>query len=144
MIPSPMLILAVVIAFVVNGFYWNAHGSNAADTRWTAKIEKERADAATAARATEQRWQGVVNETSKHYLTRIAQQRRTLDTALDSLRDRPERPAADAQPAKTDCPCGTGAGLCRQDGEFLTREAARANEIRAGLDACYQVIDGTR
>ena len=109
MIPSPMLILAVVIAFVVNGFYWNAHGSNAADTRWTAKIEKERADAATAARATEQRWQGVVNETSKHYLTRIAQQRRTLDTALDSLRDRPERPAADAQPAKTDCPCGTGA-----------------------------------
>ena len=62
---NPYLILALVIAFVLNGFYWNAHGSNSADVRWTAKIEKERADAATSARATEQRWQGVVNETSK-------------------------------------------------------------------------------
>ena len=141
---NPYLILALVIAFVLNGFYWNAHGSNSADVRWTAKIEKERADAATSARATEQRWQGVVNETSKAYLARIDQQRRNLDLALDGLRARPERPAADAKPAPADCPCGTGAGLCRPDAEFLAREAARANDIRAGLDACYQVIDGTR
>ena len=144
MIPSPLMILAVVIAFVLNGFFWFAKGSNAADTRWTAKITAERLVATEAARAQETKWKGVVNETSKAYLARINAVRGNLATALDSLRDRPERPAADAQPAKTDCPCGTGAGLCRQDGEFLTREAARANEIRAGLDACYQVIDGTR
>ena len=144
MIPNPMLILAVVVAFVLNGFYWHASGENAADVRWKSKINQERADAQAAARSTEQRWQGVVDETQKRYMARIADQRRNLDTALDSLRSRPDRPAADAKPAPTDCPCGTGTGLCRPDAEFLAREAARANDIRAGLVACYEVSDGTR
>lgn len=144
MMPSPMLILVVVLAFVGNGFYWHANGSNAADTRWRAKINQERADAQQAARETEQRWQGVVNETSKQYLATITRQRRNLDVALDGLRNRPERPAGDAKPAAADCPCSTGAGLCRPDAEFLAREAARANELRAGLVACYEVIDGIK
>lgn len=141
---TPWIILAAMAAFVLNGFYWHASGSNAADVRWKARINQERVEAEAKARGTEQRWQGVVDETSKQYLARIEQQRRNLDTALDSLRHRPERPAANAQPAPADCPCGTGAGLCRPDAEFLAREASRANDIRAGLAACYQVIDGTR
>lgn len=145
MIPNPMLILAVVLAFIANGFYWHANGSNAADTRWKAKVEQQRADAEAAARTKESMWQGVVNGTVKNYEVKVAGIQRNLDTALDSLRSRPSRPVGDVPgptgPAST---CGTGAGLCKQDAEFLVREAARADKHREALDACYKVIDGTK
>jgi len=142
---NPYMILAVVIAFVLNGFYWNAKGSNSADTRWTAKIEKQRADAESAARTKESMWQGVVNETAKNYDVKVAGIQRNLDIALDSLRSRPGRPVGDVPIATGPaCPCGTGATLCREDGEFLAREAARADKHREALGACYQVIDKTK
>jgi hypothetical protein len=145
MIPNPMLILAIVLAFVANGFYWNAKGSNAADTRWEAKIEKQRADAEAAARTKESMWQGVVNGTVKNYEVKVAGIQRNLDLALDSLRSRPGRGSSDVPGATGPaCPCGTGATLCREDGEFLAREAARADKHREALAACYQVIDGTK
>jgi hypothetical protein len=139
---NPYMILAVVIAFVVNGFYWHANGVNGENTRWKAKVEQQRADAEKEARTKEQMWQGVVNGTVKNYEIQVAGVRRNLDAALDSLRSRPGRSSGDVSgtpgPA---CPCGTGATLCREDGEFLAREAARADSIRAGLEACYSVID---
>ena len=63
---------------------------------------------------------------------------------LDSLRDRPERPAADkggdgvpaaagAGAAGSGC---TGAELHRQDAEFLVRESARADRLQAALRSC--------
>jgi len=144
MIPNPMLMLAVVLAFVANGFYWNAHGANSENTRWKAKTFQELAASSEAARKQESMWQGVVNETAKNYQGKVDGIRRNRDIALDSLRARPERadPAAGASGSASTC--GTGAILCREDGEFLTREAARADEIRAGLEACYKVIDGTK
>jgi len=36
---------------------------------------------------------------------------------------------------------GTGATLYAEDAEFLIREAARADQIRAGLEACYKQYD---
>lgn len=139
--PSPMLILAVVIAFVVNGFYWNAHGSNAADTRWKAKLESQRADAESAARQQEKTWTEAANAIVKNQDAKLAATRRNLDAALNGLRDRPERPAADSKPTGTDCTCSTGAGLCKSDSEFLARLASRADEIRVGLEACYEFAD---
>ena len=50
---SPYAILAAVLAFVLNGFFWYAKGSNNADERWTAKITVERLQATEAARAKE-------------------------------------------------------------------------------------------
>lgn len=141
MIPNPYLILSVVVAFVLNGFYWHANGSNGADTRWKAKITAETLKATQDARAKEQMWQGVVNETARNYEIKLAGVRRNLDTALDSLRDRPERPATGSQAAGTGQSCATGTSLCRQDSEFLVREAARADTLRAGLEACYAYVD---
>lgn len=138
------MILAVVIAFVINGFYWNAHGSNAADTRWAAKIQKERADAEQAARAKESMWQGVVNETAKNYGVKVAGVQRNLDAALGELRNRPERPSGVPEGARADCAGASGAELSRSDAEFLDREAARADTQRAGLVACYEVIDALK
>ena len=144
MIPNPMLVLAVVLAFIANGFYWHANGVNAENTRWKAKTFQEIAQASEAARKQESMWQGVVNETAKNYQGKVDGIRRNLDIALDSLRARPERadPAAGASGSASTC--GTGASLCREDGEFLTREAARADETRAGLEAGYKVIDAVK
>lgn len=141
---NPWLILAVVVAFVLNGFYWNAHGSNAADVRWTAKIEKERADASQQARAKEKEMQHGFDDAQRKQAARLADTRRALDLALNGLRDRPERPAGVPGTARPGCEGGTGAELSRGDAEFLVREAARADGLRAGLDACYQAIDSVK
>lgn len=144
MIPSPMLILAVVVAFVLNGFFWFAKGSNSENTRWTAKITAERLAATEAARAKETQWQGVVNETSKQYQARIAGIRGNLDIALDSLRQRPERPRDLPDHPRPDCAGASGAELSGPDARFLASEAARADETRAGLDACYRYADALK
>ncbi len=143
MIPSPMLMLAVVLAFVANGFYWFASGSNSADTRWKAKINQERAESQAAARATEQRHQEAANAIARRHANNVSTIRRNLDIALDSLRDRPDRPAGVPEATRPGCAGSTGAELSRPDAEFLVREAARADDIRAGLDACYRHVDAT-
>ena len=65
-------------------------------------------------------------------------------TALtNSLRDRPSRAAtvASAVPDTTNAGCAptscTGAGLSKEDGEFLAGEAARADQLRALLKQCH-------
>ena len=144
MIPNPMMILAVVLAFVANGFYWHANGSNSADTRWTAKITTERLQATEAARTKETAWQGAINEATKKHHIRMAGIQRNLDVALNGLRDRPERRVDLPDHSRTDCKGGTGAELSRPDAEFLSREAARADILRAGLEACYRYADALR
>ena len=53
MIPSPWIILAVVLAFVASGAYWNHHGYNTATTEWEGRIAATRAAAEQTARITE-------------------------------------------------------------------------------------------
>lgn len=62
-----------------------------------------------------------------------------LVDAVSQLRQRPNR----AQNAANGS-CGTGATLSAEDAEFLVREAARADQIRAGLQACYQQYDAIK
>lgn len=141
---SPWLALAVVLALVaawIGGYRWGAENTN---TRWTAKIEKERADGEAAARTKEHMWQEVVNGTVKNYEDQKRGIERSLDAAVVELRRRPQRAAAVSGVARPDCAGGSGAELSGADAEFLAREAARADGIRAGLGACYAVIDGMR
>lgn len=61
----------------------------------------------------------------------------------DSLRNRPERPAA-GSPVPTspaDQVACTGARLYREDATAALREAARADSIRLQLDACQKAFD---
>lgn len=141
MIPGPYMILAAVLFLAVtNALTW-AKATNVADTRWTAKIQTERAKAEAEARATEQRHQEAANANSRRHAAEVFTVRRNLDLALDSLRDRADRPQHLPETARADREGGTGAELFRTDAEFLAREAARADEQRAGLDACYRHID---
>ena len=62
-----------------------------------------------------------------------------LVDAVSELRKRPSRTAETSAGS-----CGTGTTLFAEDAEFLIREAARADQIRAGLDACYKQYDSIK
>ena len=62
-----------------------------------------------------------------------------LVDAVSELRKRPSRTTE-----TTAGSCGTGSTLFAQDAEFLIREAARADEIRVGLEACYKQYDSIK
>jgi hypothetical protein len=59
-----------------------------------------------------------------------------LVDAVSELRKRPSRTAE----ASNGQNCN-GTRLFAEDAEFLVREAARADEIRVGLEACYKQYD---
>jgi len=62
-----------------------------------------------------------------------------LVDAISELRKRPGRTTETSAGQS-----GTGAGLFAEDAIFLRREAARADEIRAGLEACYRQYDAIK
>jgi hypothetical protein len=59
-----------------------------------------------------------------------------LVDAISELRKRPSRPQSAFLGQ-----IGTGASLFAEDAIFLRREAARADELRTGLEACYAQYD---
>ena len=68
-----------------------------------------------------------------------------LDAALISLRNRPSRPSTPNNPQ--DAPiveACTARELFREDAEFLTREAARADQILAERNYYYQRYESVR
>jgi hypothetical protein len=65
-----------------------------------------------------------------------------LNTAIDELQQRPPRSASNPTDT-TSCSGATGAELSREDAEFLSREAARADTVVEQLNYCiaqYQSI----
>jgi len=69
----------------------------------------------------------------------LASLQSNLGNALISLRNRPTRTSTDGVPSAAPTGpgvSGTGAGLYREDGEFLTRESARAEKLRINLVDC--------
>lgn len=101
---------------VADGRYRTLEQRHAQDTK---RIEKDKADENAALRA-------------------------DRDAALAELRARPRRPPASATQgaaAPEDGPGCTGSALFADDAEFLVGEAARADEIRAEVKACYAQYD---
>jgi hypothetical protein len=58
------------------------------------------------------------------------------DNLLARLRNRPARPASMPAPSSEASSGGSGAVLYREDAEFLTGEAARADQLRVELGRC--------
>jgi type II secretory pathway pseudopilin PulG len=85
---------------------------------------------------------GLTNAFSTQQTTtngQLASLQSNLGNALVSLRNRPTRTSSDGVPSVAPTGpgvSGTGAALFREDGEFLTREAARADELRIKLVDC--------
>jgi hypothetical protein len=65
----------------------------------------------------------------------IANVNARLRVALSELSERNSRNTINNNP--TDCKGTTGRELSREDAEFLTREAARAERLRQALGSCY-------
>lgn len=78
-------------------------------------------------------------ENSEKYAQTLRDDNARLQLTIDSLRKRPQRPTTSQ--AVSDSPScettGTGAGLYREDAEFLIGEAARASAVVAERDYYY-------
>lgn len=140
-LPNPWLILATIIAILGAFLAGQRDGITRERTEWAARIEKERAESFKAGLETERNQQEKTNAALKTQAAAMARINTGLRRDLDGLRNRPERPADLPEIARAACQGTTGAELSRPDAEFLVGEAARADEQRAGLDACYQVMD---
>lgn len=133
---NPWVLIVLLVTFVANGFYWNAHGTNTEEARLTAKYNQEKVVMLNEIREREKQKEIQVNEIISRQTKEIENIQRNLDAALISLRKRPTR--STTLPESNTCQGTTGRELSREDAEFLTREAARADQIRAGLAACYE------
>lgn len=129
-------IAAFVVALVLAGGVGWHYGAK--QVRLEAAAERE--VGVNKARETEQLWQGVVNGTVENYDKEVNSIRQHLDNAISELRKRPTRPTGVPTAPHPECSGATGRELSGEDAEFLAREAARADTLRAGLEACYEVI----
>lgn len=127
---------AIALALIAAYVGWTNHQQGIGYDRRQA--EQTAADLAAYAenRRIEQRRQSMAGEITKAKDEKIRNINDRLLAALGELRNRPER-RSPAAVDTADCKGATGAELSRPDSEFLERLAARADTIRAGLEACY-------
>ena len=153
---NPWLILGFVLAVAAAGGagLYKGHDLGMAEVqqKWDrerAAQEAEHAAAQVAAREKEQELQANADQLRKEKDREIRDLNARAAALTNSLRDRPTRPTAEASalPSTASAGCApascTGAGLSREDAEFLAREAARADELRSSLRQClaqYQAI----
>lgn len=141
---------ALMLAILLAGTHWKAYvvGKNSTLAEWNQeKLETaqrtsqllEQRDAKTAA------LQDDKDKLRKAKNAEIDRLNVDLADALERLRQRPERGSEGGVPL--DPPAGsgcTGSGLYRQDADFLVREAARADRLRADLLECQAAYDKAR
>lgn len=83
-------------------------------------------------------WDADTAKTNQEHAAQVGRINARLADALERLRQRPDRMP---EPAREACKGGSGAELSGPDAGFLERYAARADELRASLKACYAWID---
>ena len=110
------------------------HGLKVKQGEWDA----ERLQLQTAAVQLKEAWNADISEQKQRQSDEVRNINARLADALERLRKRPDRLP---EPARATCEGATGAELSGPDSAFLEREAARADELRAALSACYQWID---
>jgi hypothetical protein len=154
---NPWLILGFVLAVAAAGgaglYQGHELGMAEVQQKWDkerAAQEAEYAAAQAAAREKEQALQAGADQLRQEKDREIRNLNARATALSNSLRDRQERPTAeagavpsttDARPAATGC---TGEKLYRPDGEFLAREAARGDELRILLKQCRDQYETLR
>lgn len=96
---------------------------------------------ASSAREQERAQQEKINASLKQQAGALARINDGLRADLDGLRNRPGRADGVSDAARVACAGGTGAELSGPDAVFLAGEAARADALRAGLEACYAALE---
>lgn len=128
---TPYLIAGAAVISAAAGFYG---GLRIKQGEWDAATVAAQQEAQT---QREQQDAAIAKQNQAH-ADQVRAVNRKLADALERLRNRPER-ASEAPRAA--CEGGSGAELSGPDASFLEREAARADELRAAVSACYAWID---
>ena len=121
------------IAIALAGGLW-LHGNYHGRSVMKLKIEQANNRALEKRQELQEKTDAIIQDQADK-LANIASER---DAALERLRSRPDRMPETAQ---AECQGATGAELSRTDAEFLTGLAARADELRQALTACYRYAD---
>lgn len=151
------IVAMLAIAALIAGGLWKVRHSGIADGRaevqaqWDADKAARMQAALLAAETARQREHDLQQAADK---LRRAKDAEILDLGVrvgelrKRLQDRPDRPASSpavaASSARPGGPGCTGAELYKQDGEFLIREAERADTLRAALRACQAQYNNAR
>ena len=152
--PWVLLTLVLAIAGAAGGGYYKGNSAGQAEVQQAWDKEKAEQYAAYAkgqeeARQREQEMQQAADKLRREKDAEIRNINARATALTNSLRDRSERPAENGSvsgtatngPAAAGC---TGEKLYRPDGEFLAREAARADELRILLKQCYAQYETLR
>ena len=143
---------AVLLTVALAASHWKAYhlgGAAARAQALAAELAQAQQTAAlqSAAAAASATLQANADKLRKSKNAQITSLGLELADALKRLRDRPARPGASDLPA----PAGsgavtgsTGAGLYREDGEFLSREATRAKRLQLDLAQCQAAYNSAR
>jgi biopolymer transport protein ExbB/TolQ len=105
----------------------------------SARFDRYKAEQIAQTQKVEKEQQTAADKIKKEKDAQIEAINNQLVDAISELRKRPSR----AEQASHGQSC-TGRSLPAEDGEFLIREAARADKIRAGLQACYDQYDALK
>lgn len=133
MFPLPLRYYAYIglILFGLAGFGYGKYKSYKLDAFIVAQKEKAQEKA--------QEYQNAADQIRKDKDAQIKVINNQLVDAISELRKRPSR----SDQASNGQSCN-GASLSAEDAEFLVREAARADEMRTGLQACYKQYDSLK
>ena len=101
-----------------------------------ARFDRYKAAQQAATQKAQEEHQAAADQIRKEKDAQITSINAQLVDAISELRKRPSRAQASSNGQG-----GTGATLFADDAELLIREAARADIIRTGLDACYKQYD---
>jgi hypothetical protein len=135
-------VIANIVAMLFAIYQGYEYGRKNVQAQW----DSEKSATITAQRTKEAALQANMDKLREEKNRETAKLRRTVAALTDSLRNRPERPDVPASASAGDGASGcTGAAVYKQDGEFLIRESARADQIRLALIQCqkaYQDASG--
>jgi hypothetical protein len=141
----------LVAAIAGSAGYWRGHSAGEAKVqsawdRERAQLAEEHAKAVAAAREKEQALQAEADQLREETNAKLKEASARAAALADSLRKRPERPAAGSAVSSTASACSgaTGAQLARGDGEFLARYAADAARLEAALEQCVRQYEALR
>jgi hypothetical protein len=151
---NPWVILGFVLAVgaAAGGGYYkgNSAGKSEVQQQWDKEKAEQYAAYAKGQEEARQREQALQADADKLRREKDAEVRNINARAAalaNSLRERQARPAdADSVSSATGVGSNacTGKNLYREDGEFLVRIAAEADELRAALQQCYKQYQAIR
>ena len=132
MFPLPILIYVKIgiCAFLLCTSWYFGYSFEAS------RFERYKADQITKTHEKEREAQAATDQIRIQKDAQIKAINNQLVDAIGELRKRTSR-----TDKATNGQGGTGATLFAEDAEFLIREAARADQIRTGLEACYKQYD---